>query len=158
MTRHFANRQPEHSMTHASAAPSSAVRRAAAVTLALATSLLAAAGCNSKTSGSASTGAPAVAAPLPANETGARRRVPAASTELLVKKGHLPLRYLITRGSVVRVNDVTTDRQLLRKPVPNNTIVLVDPAQGVKVNDAVLVKGPLAQDHQYELIVERSTE
>jgi hypothetical protein len=71
-----------------------------------------------------------------------------------VKEGAAPLVYMVEGGSMIRVHDLTDQRDLARSHVPARTIVRVDGRRGVIYGDAVVFGGPLPAEHRYVIFVD----
>lgn len=70
--------------------------------------------------------------------------------------GAAPLQYLLASGGVVRVMDVTAGEQLLKDPVPPQTMIKIDPNAGLNVGARNIIPGPLPSGHKYEIWLDRN--
>jgi hypothetical protein len=77
---------------------------------------------------------------------------------VLVKQGPAPLAHLFDVGGAVRVMDLTTKAQLAAQTVPGRTLVRVDAAKGVTINQDNVSPGPLPDDHTYGIFLDPSTD
>ncbi len=78
---------------------------------------------------------------------------PSKSTRL--KRGAAPLQFMLAGGGNVRVVDSTTGKQVAKTKAKPHTLIRVDPQSGIHANDQQLAKGPLPEDHQYEIWMDR---
>jgi hypothetical protein len=79
--------------------------------------------------------------------------LPAAAQPTAVKRGRLPLVYLVETRTPIAVTNVTTEVRLAQATVPGRTIVRVD-RSGVFIGDQRLAPGPLAADETYAIWIE----
>ncbi len=99
--------------------------------------------CQDKSGGS--TGAVSAATPQTSSPPGSMRLI----------SGAAPLQYMLTSGGVVRVVDVTANEQLLKGPVPPQTMIRIDPKTGLSAGKQNIIPGPLPQGHRYEIWLDR---
>lgn len=84
--------------------------------------------------------------------------LPAHAEPTVVKAGAAPLVYLVEGGVVIRVRDVSDNRDLARAAVPARTIVRVDPRQGVIYGQQTVFAGPLPEGRRYVIFVDPAGE
>ena len=123
--------------------------RSFAIFLTVATICLSGSGCQQR---GGSGGSPGTSAQVsaPTNPT------PAPPQESMrVKRGNLPINYMIASGGNIRILDATSGQELLRQKVAPQTMVSLDATAGVTVGDSRAVKGPLPEDHRYEIWLDR---
>jgi hypothetical protein len=92
--------------------------------------------------------------PPPLSETWQTSAVPTHAEPTVVKEGAAPLVYLVEGGAVIRVRDVTNNRDGASDFVPARSIVRVDGRRGVIYGDRVAFAGPLPENGRYQVIVE----
>jgi hypothetical protein len=73
---------------------------------------------------------------------------------IVVKEGAAPLVYLVEAGAMIRVRDVSGDRDIARADVPARTIVRVDGRRGVIYGQQTVFAGPLPEGHRYVIFVD----
>lgn len=75
---------------------------------------------------------------------------------LRVRQGTPPLNFMLGAGGPIRINNVSTGRQVYRGTVGPMTLVRVDAAQGVVVGQDVVKNGPLGASDEFEIFLDRS--
>lgn len=112
--------------------------------LAVAVVAVALCGCRNKSGPPPST-APHAPKPLAPPVPGAMR----------LKTGRPPYSYSVGSAGVLRVVDATSGKTLAERAVPVQTIVRIDPQDGIYFGTTRVAKGPLQVDRQYELWLSR---
>ena len=77
------------------------------------------------------------------------------ANDTVVRHSHLPIDYLINGRFIVRIDDVTSKKQLFMQHVESNTQVRVD-THGIHLNTAHVYKGTLKAGHTYEIVLIRA--
>lgn len=85
-------------------------------------------------------------------------QLPVRAQPTAVKEGAAPLVYMVGGGSMIRVHDLTDQRDLSRAFVPARSIVRVDARRGVIYGDENVFAGPLPADHRYVIFVDPNGE
>jgi len=118
--------------------------------------ILVVAGCESKPK--AAGHAVAREPPPPLTSTWQSSAVPTHVEPTIVKEGAAPLVYMVEGGAVIRVRDVSGNRDIAQGFVPARSIVRVDGRRGVIYGDRTVFAGPLADGGRYQIVVEASGE
>ena len=84
--------------------------------------------------------------------------LPARAEPTPVKEGPAPLVYLVEGGAMIRVRDVSANRDLARSFVPARAIVRVDGRRGVVYGDDTVSAGPLPEGRRYVIFVDPTGE
>ena len=84
--------------------------------------------------------------------------LPAHAEPTAVKEGVAPLVYLVEGGAMIRVRDVSANRDLARSFVPGRTIVRVDGRRGVIYGSDTVFAGPLPEGRRYVILVDPTGE
>ncbi|HEX8520811.1 MAG TPA: hypothetical protein VF669_01060 [Tepidisphaeraceae bacterium] len=71
-----------------------------------------------------------------------------------VTRGKLPLAYITTGGSVIRVVDMSNGVAIATADALARSVVAVDEKKGVTVGGSTVMPGPLASAHEYGIYVE----
>lgn len=91
--------------------------------------------------------------PAPATSISSERPLSVALEPTLVRRGALPLVYMVESSVGLTVTDLTTGVRVARGSVGPHTIVRVEARKGVLLNSQQLAHGPLPADHEYGIYV-----
>ena len=69
--------------------------------------------------------------------------------------GSLPLQHMVASGGILRVMDVTNNKQLFKDDVPPNSLVRIDETTGIHIGSKNPVSKKLNNGHRYEIWLDR---
>jgi hypothetical protein len=101
---------------------------------------------------------PPASAPAPIVEEATGTFTPPPAPAMPVKRGQLPLAYIVESGGVVRIADQETGQTIAQAVASAGGIVSVDEKAGVRVDGELIVKGPLPAGRMYEIYLENQGE